>query len=168
MKTPLLLTTIATLALAGCGDQGFGLFKRGDKDAKPVAEAPVAPPEPAQSHPDTTALNKGGALTQDAAGAVSETALAEATKPVERPEQDKGTTIASLGLLERDGFWLRTPLVSSEADGRVVVEGSGASVNLRLLPSGGESGAGSQLSIAAMQVLGVPITDLVKVQVFIR
>ncbi|PLS20299.1 hypothetical protein [Neptunicoccus cionae] len=168
MKTSLLLTTAATLALAGCGDRGFGLFKRGGDAPKPVAQAPLENDVRPKARPDTPPLNEGGALTQAAAGAVSDSELAEAVKPVERPEQDKGTTVASLGLLERDGFWLRTPLVTSEADGRVVLEPSGASVNVRLLPSGGEAGAGSQLSIAAMQVLGVPITDLVTVRVFIR
>lgn len=168
MTRPFLFSIAATLALAGCGDSGLGLFKRGERGPEPVIQTPAKTDVRPTERPDAPPLNAGGALTQEAAGAVSETALVEATKPVERPEQDRGTTVASLGLLERDGFWLRTPLVSSEADGRVVLEPSGASVNLRLLPSGGESGSGSQLSIAAMQVLGVPITDLVTVRVFIR
>lgn len=162
MRKQIPFLVIAALVLTGCADRKFGLFKRGDKTAEAVviapAEADIAPESPEAIIP----------LTVATASKVSASALAAATKPVTRPEQDKGTTVASLGLLEREGFWLRTPLVASEAKGRVVVEKSGASVNVMLLPSGAEAGSGSQLSIAAMQVLAIPITALVSVRVFIR
>lgn len=159
-QIPLLL--IAALVMTGCADRKFGLFKRGGKPAEAVVAAPKNADVTGESTTDVAPL------TVAEASKVSATALAAATKPVTRPEQDKGTTIASLGLLEREGFWLRTSLVKSEAKGRVVVEKSGASVNVMLLPSGAEAGSGSQLSIAAMQVLAIPITDLVQVRVFIR
>nr|WP_323779750.1 hypothetical protein [Amylibacter sp.] len=161
MRKQIPLLVIAALVVTGCGDRRFGLFKRGDKTATAVAA-----PQNAETPLETT--TDAAPLTVAEASKVTPSALAAATKPVTRPEQDKGTTIASLGLLERDGFWLRTPLVSSEAKGRVVVEKSGASVNVMLVPSGAEAGSGSQLSIAAMQVLAIPITDLVEVRVFIR
>lgn len=162
MRKQIPLFLIAALVVTGCADRKFGLFKRGDKTVEAVAAAPTN----AEATADST--SEVAPLTVAEASKVSASALAAATKPVTRPEQDKGTTIASLGLLEREGFWLRTPLVTSEAKGRVVVEKSGASVNVMLLPSGAEAGSGSQLSIAAMQVLAIPITDLVEVRVFIR
>ncbi len=89
-------------------------------------------------------------------------------KPVGRPDRDLGTTIASLGLLGKTGFWLETPLVEAEADGRVVYLQSGTAINLRLIPNGGAAGSGSQISVAAMQILGIPIVDLAELRVFIR
>lgn len=162
MRKQIPLLVIAALVVTGCGDRRFGLFKRGEKTDAAVAAAPQ------NAEPLLESTTDAAPLTVAEASKVTPSALAAATKPVTRPEQDKGTTIASLGLLERDGFWLRTPLVSSEAKGRVVVEKSGASVNVMLVPSGAEAGSGSQLSIAAMQVLAIPITDLVEVRVFIR
>ena len=120
-----------------------------------------------EEHFDAYAPN----ITQDkktGIGGWTDAQIAKATKPTERAGQDKGLTIASLGLLNQDWFWLSTPLVTTQTNGRVVVEKTGASVNLTLLPNGTPAGSGSQLSIAAMQALGVPITDLVPVRVFIQ
>ncbi|MDO5641809.1 MAG: hypothetical protein Q4G26_05395, partial [Paracoccus sp. (in: a-proteobacteria)] len=75
-----------------------------------------------------------------------------------------GDTIASLGNATEPGFWIKTPLVTSAAKGRVVNPATGKSVNLDLQPLGG--GGGSQLSLAAMQALGVGLTDLPKVEVW--
>jgi hypothetical protein len=103
------------------------------------------------------------------AGRIADTAGAVAKPmPVPRPEQDLGETIVALGLLDRGGLWLRTPLVATGVKGRVVYLKTGASANVLLLPLQGESGAGSQLSLAAMQVLGIPLAELAKVQVFVR
>lgn len=88
--------------------------------------------------------------------------------PVARPEQDLGDTIVALGPLGRSGLWLRTPLVRSEVKGRVVYAKTGAAANVLLLPLKGVHGAGSQLSLAAMQVLGMPLAELAKIQVFVR
>lgn len=110
-----------------------------------------------------------GHITVAAAAAVSETELQQAVaKPVARPERDLGTTIASLGLLGQDGFWLETPLVESKVEGRVTYLENGTSINLRLIPSGAVAGSGSRISVAAMQILGIPIVDLAELRVFIR
>ncbi len=79
-----------------------------------------------------------------------------------------GKTIATLGSLDRDGIWMRTPLVKSEVQGRVVYLKLGKSATVTLLPLDAEPGAGSQLSLAAMQVLGISLTDLAEVQVFVQ
>ena len=104
----------------------------------------------------------------DAEGADAVSATATDPKPSARPEQNLGTTIVSLGLLDRDGLWMKTPLVKSEAPGRVVYEKTGSSANVVLLPLDAEPGAGSQLSLSAMQVMGIPLADLAQVRVFVR
>ncbi len=77
-----------------------------------------------------------------------------------------GTTIAALGDVNEQGFWLKTPLVKTQTAGRIVWTGPGATLNVTLVPLEGESGAGSQISLAAMRELGVPLTDLPELQVF--
>lgn len=162
------LTTLSTalctaLLLSGCGLPNGGLFKSKSVPVQTPTDADARP----KLRPDSPEQSVQP-LTQETATNVTDAEIAKATKPTERPEQDKGLTIASLGLLNQDGFWLSTPLVKSETPGRAVVEKTGASVNLTLLPNGAAAGSGSQVSIAAMQVLGVPITSLVELRVFIR
>lgn len=70
-----------------------------------------------------------------------------------------GTTIASLGDPTRPGLWLETPLVSAEAAGTLVAE-NGNRIDVTLIPSGGAAGSGSRISVAAMQALGLGLTDL--------
>ncbi|MEL6959601.1 MAG: hypothetical protein AAGL89_11690 [Pseudomonadota bacterium] len=79
-------------------------------------------------------------------------------------EQRLGTTIASLGSPTDPGIWFKTPLVSSVQQGRVEVNGT--SVNVELRPSGGAAGSGSQISLAAMRLLNVPLTSLPNVTVY--
>ena len=74
-----------------------------------------------------------------------------------------GTTLASLGDATVQGLWLETPLVSAPGPGRVTADG--ASVDVQLIPSGGLEGAGSRLSLAAMQALGLPLTAIAEVSV---
>ena len=75
-----------------------------------------------------------------------------------------GQTVASLGNPAEPGLWLETPLVTSETPGRITTEG-GASADVTLRPSGGAAGSGSRISLAAMQALGVSLTDLVTLTV---
>jgi hypothetical protein len=48
--------------------------------------------------------------------------------------------------------------------GRVVFDGT--SVALELRPSGGAVGSGSQISLAAMRLIGAPLTGLPDITVF--
>jgi hypothetical protein len=110
-----------------------------------------------------------GNITVAEAAKVTDAELEKAVvKPVAGTGRILGTTIASLGLLDKTGFWLKTPLVENEVEGRVVYLKDGTSINLRLIPNGGDKGSGSQVSVAAMQALGIPIVELVKLQVFTR
>jgi hypothetical protein len=70
-----------------------------------------------------------------------------------------GTTVASLGDPASPGLWLETSLVSTETPGRVTITG-GRSADVTLRPSGGAAGAGSRISLAAMQALGLNLTSL--------
>lgn len=146
------------LALAGCG---VGLFDgprtHADEAAPPAVEAPVAAPAPrpapaaasAEAYDTTTAAERDAAR---AAPAAADTRL--------------GTTIASLGDPTEAGFWLKTGLVTAPAKGRAVLPATGASVALDLIPSGGVPGAGSQMSLPALRLLGVGLTDLPEVEVY--
>lgn len=78
-----------------------------------------------------------------------------------------GTTVASLGNPTEPGLWLKTPLVSGEAKGRILVSATGKSVAVTLLPLDGPQTAGSQISLSAMQSLGLGPTDLPTLDVFL-
>ncbi|QBY02803.1 hypothetical protein E2K80_14280 [Rhodophyticola sp. CCM32] len=105
-----------------------------------------------------------GPSIESGADPVPDIPVAE-TSAVPDPGRDRaGETIASLGDPGDPGLWLRTPLVSSEQQGLVTAQ-NGASVQLTLIPIAGDPGAGSQISLAAMQALNVPLTDLVTLTV---
>lgn len=74
------------------------------------------------------------------------------------------STIAGLGDPTVPGLWMETPLVSTQQMARVR-SASGGEVTLTLRPIAGEASAGSRLSIDAMRALGVPLTELVELQV---
>ncbi|UWR81279.1 hypothetical protein K4K97_04900 [Phaeobacter inhibens] len=76
----------------------------------------------------------------------------------------RASTVASLGDPSQSGLWMETPLVDSPQTARVRSP-RGTEVTLILRPIGGDTGAGSRLSIDAMRALGLPLTELVEVQV---
>lgn len=77
-----------------------------------------------------------------------------------------GTTIASLGDVTKEGFWIETPLVASPAKGRVRYPATGREVKVDLIPLTGLSTGGSYLSLGAMQLLNAPLASLPEVEVF--
>ena len=85
---------------------------------------------------------------------------------VDAPVKDLGTTLATLGPPAEPGIWLKTPLVTTLVMGRVAYKGKTANVELR--PSGGAAGSGSQISLAAMQTLGIPLTEIAEVNVSVE
>jgi hypothetical protein len=157
-------------ALAACTAPTGGLFKSKPAPVatESTAQTPTAIDLRPKSRPAAPTGTAAEPLTAETATNVTEAEIKAASKPTTGPEQDKGITIASLGLLNQDGLWLSKSLVTSETQGRVVVEKTGKTINLALLPNGGASGSGSQISIAAMQALGVSITDLVELRVFTK
>jgi len=164
MQSLPLKTTLAFLglSLAGCGATSDLFAKKGQAEA--VFEITVDPselrPRP-KPRPDFKVADIEDVKT------VTEEEIAEAkAKPTGGAEKLLGTTIVALGLLDRDGLWLRTPLAKAEVSGRVVYSKTGKAANVTLLPLKGDKGAGSQLSLAAMQVLGIPFAGLAEVKVF--
>ena len=83
---------------------------------------------------------------------------------VDVPTAALGTTEATLGPPAEPGIWLKTPLVKTLTMGRVSYQGKDANVELR--PSGGAAGSGSQISLAAMRLLEIPLTEIATVDVF--
>lgn len=138
--------------LAACGDAG--LFGRGQQpvDDRPAEAVAPAPPPDARTVDDfdtTTAEDR-----------------AAAAAPVSQPEQELGRTIASLGDPTDPGFWIRTPLVPTAGKGRLEDPASGKSVQVDLIPLTGDPGAGSQVSLPALRLLGVPLTGLPELVVY--
>lgn len=80
--------------------------------------------------------------------------------------QDLGVTITSLGAPSEPGFWLKTPLVSAPAKGRVVYAATGKSAQVDLIPIDGPKTAGSRMSLSAMRLIGAPFTGLPEIRVF--
>ncbi|QXI64032.1 hypothetical protein [Paracoccus marcusii] len=76
-----------------------------------------------------------------------------------------GTTVGSLGNPSEGGFWMKTPLVDAPVQGRIVNPATGKSAQVELRPLSG-SGTGSQVSLPALQLLGVPLTDLPTLEVY--
>lgn len=81
-------------------------------------------------------------------------------------ERRLGTTIASLGDPSQPGFWIKTPLARSETEGRIVNPANGKSAKVRLIPLGGPASGGSQVSLPALQLIGVSLTDLPTIEVY--
>ncbi|WP_439560521.1 D-galactarate dehydratase [Roseinatronobacter sp.] len=118
--------------------------------------------------------------------AVAQVADGQTPRPVTRPDGDSqgadapaaplgpvasgqvlGDTLAGLGAPTDTGLWLRTGLVTQVMQGRVrAPDGTTAMVELR--PSGAPAGAGSQLSLDGFRALGVPLTQLVRLEVSAR
>ena len=120
-----------------------------------------------------------GAAPQGAAVTVNEAPEAGVLRPRPRPGAGQvtapaavpvaagllGETLAGLGAPTEAGLWLRTGLVSAPRAGRVIAA-SGRQVAVELRPSGTDAGAGSQISLAAMQALGLQLGQLAPLRVF--
>ena len=145
-----LVLILPIAALAGCSSPAFqGVFG-------PVSSMPdtiSAPPRRAAPPPPDTAT------TVEEFDTTSPADRAAAVVPNATPgARALGTTIASLGSPADPGLWLKTPLVASLTAGQA--EYQGRAINLELRPSGGATGSGSQISLAAMRLIGAPLTSL--------
>ncbi len=159
-----ILILIPVLALAACdammtpASQGAPTAipaAAGTTTAAPMAVTPPPPRPPAaartvEEFDTTTAADKAAALAVQ----------------VDTPSATLGTTLATLGPPAEPGIWLQTPLVTAVTPGRVTYQGKDANVELR--PSGGAAGSGSQMSLAAMRLLDIPLTAIAEVSVAAR
>ena len=145
--------------LAGCG--ALGIAPEGAQLGSDGQTRPQSRPEALQTavrRPPTSARTAEAFDTTTA-----EERAAAAAPAATGAEKALGSTIVSLGNPAQPGFWLETPLVTAAAKGRVVYPGTGETVQVDLIPI---ADGGSRLSLPAMRLLGVPLTDLVEVQVF--
>jgi hypothetical protein len=138
--------------------------------AAPPAEAPavLAPPETVTASAIPPAPPPAGANTAETLDTTTpEERAAAAAPPAQAASAGRlGTTVASLGPPAEAGIWLKTPLVTEVTRGRVEDPATGQIINVELRPSGGEPGSGSQISIAAMRLLNLPLTSLPELVVY--
>ncbi|MRU14356.1 hypothetical protein FDP25_02820 [Roseovarius sp. A21] len=169
MRTGFAIAILA-MPLAGC-TPGQGLFDR----AGPKSDIEVLTPAEGQTRPRVrpSGVTMGqrppeGARTAEEFDTTTEEERLAAVQTAQSGAGAKllGTTIASLGAPSEAGIWMKTPLVSAPAKGRVEDPASGAQVAVDLLPLDAPRGAGSQLSLAAMRLLGVGLTELPEVKVY--
>lgn len=138
------------------------------RDRLPGSEGPETAPE---TPPDIAGVvaappPRPGANTVDTLDTTTEEQRAAATAAPASGGAALGEVTASLGDPTDPGIWMRTGLVSARMSGRVEVAGSGRSATVELIPLDGEGGA--QLSLAAMRILQVPLTELPTVTVYGR
>lgn len=135
---------------------------------QPVIAGPVlkgtAPRTPGKSS-SVSSIGESAGQSVTALNTVTRAERAEAAAP-RSGSKLLGTTIASLGDPSLPGFWIKTPLVGSESTGRIANPANGKSANVRLIPLGGPASGGSQVSLPALQMLGVSLTDLPEIQVY--
>ncbi|MCR8546988.1 hypothetical protein M4578_04050 [Salipiger sp. P9] len=155
------ISLLPFLFLAACAKGPLGLSPEAAAPAgdqmRPHArpEALSAPPPPA---------NARTAEQFDTTTAAERSAAAAAPAPA--GERLLGTSVASLGDPAKPGFWVETPLVAQAAQGRVLFPGTGKSAQVELIPIDGPATAGSRLSLAAMRLIGAPLTDLPTVEIY--
>lgn len=146
MRIAVALVAPLLLPLAACG-----LAER----LSPRDAAPAAPPEVT-----LPAMGSG-----QSAAALDQTSAADKARATAAPATEGrvlGRVTAALGSPAEQGFWLTSPLVAVAGKGRVVTA-SGASVAVDLRPGTG----GALLSLAAYRALGLALTDLPEVTVYI-
>ena len=153
-----LILTLPIIALAGCSTPSFqGVF--GPALSTPeVAPAPTLNPAPPPPPPQNAVTVEQFDTTSQQERAAAVVASAPAG------DQALGTTIATLGPPAEPGIWLKTPLVTALTSGRIAYQGK--TINIELRPSGGATGSGSQISLAAMRLIEAPLTSLVQLEVF--
>ena len=154
----------AGLLLAGC-ENGFGNVvdfrakapdvvatsgsdEGGSRPAARPASLQRAVPKPAQT-----------AHTVEQFDTTTSAQRADAVAPISGARK-LGTTVGSLGNPAEPGFWLKTPLVTVAGKGRVEYPANGKSVAVDLIPIDGPKTAGSRVSLAALRLLGAPLTGL--------
>ena len=138
----------------------------------PDVEKPVI--EGADLNLDSFVENRPSGLRKLVGGAIDPDQVIAAATPVAPAAPadgggsltEIGTTVAALGLLDRSGFWIQTPLVTEEGPGELRDPATGRTVTVTLIPKAGPAGGGSQVSLATLSELGLDATALVTLQVF--
>ena len=143
------LFTVLLATLAGCAMPNL----RGTPDA-PTEPAPIV-----TENPGDEVLRP---LVRPLAGAAPTPA-----PPAPAPDGFLGETLAGLGAPTEWGLWLATGLVATPTPGRIETA-SGGALEVELRPTGAAPSAGSQISLQAMQALGLPLSQLATLRVYAR
>lgn len=154
MKKLILIPALSVL-LAGCA--GIDMPQIMPMPSAPDAgttSAPVAPPPPV------------GAVTVEQFDTTSAEDREDAVVSAPLSQGALGQTIATLGDPAAPGFWLETPLVTSEQEGRVTAANTGRTVKVTLRPISGPTGAGSRISLSALRLLDLPLAGLHELEVY--
>lgn len=168
------MAAVALSVLAGCNPAA--MTATNSAASRPAAAA--AKPGPVQSSLPPEEVAKVTAITRAPAPKPAARATAAqldttttqqkqaaAAAPV-AAERKLGNTIASLGDPTEGGFWIKTPLVKARGIGRIVNPVNGKSAKVDLIPLDAPAGGGSQVSLPALQLIGVSLTDLPTIEVF--
>ncbi|MCF3972072.1 hypothetical protein [Paracoccus salsus] len=113
--------------------------------------------------PAPKAAARASAAQLDTTTAAQKSAAAEAPAAA---ETRLGSTVASLGDPTQGGFWIKTPLVKARGIGRIFNPANGKSARVDLIPLDGPTSGGSQVSLPALQLIGVSLTDLPTIEVY--
>ncbi|KCV83151.1 hypothetical protein ATO10_00280 [Actibacterium atlanticum] len=148
-----------SVMLAGCAELGEMLGVTPPPDQEDVATQPIARPD------DTAPVPTANAVSVEEFDTTTPEERAAAAAPAAQTTQELGTIVASLGDPTAPGFWAKTGLVDRVQMGRLVYPETGNSVQVELRPFEG-GGAAGQVSLAALRVLGAPLTALPELQVF--
>lgn len=161
------LITLPFLALAGC-DTARTAQDRPDQPAATTQVATAAATAVAAAAAPTATAPTPRPTARSAAEFNTTTAAQrnEAAKPTATGERKLGNTIASLGDPTQPGFWIKTPLVTATGKGRIRNPANGKSARVELVPLAGAASGGSQVSLPALQLIGVSLTDLPSIEVY--
>ncbi|WP_159965526.1 hypothetical protein [Profundibacterium mesophilum] len=162
-----ILALPAIVLLAACQPAMNGARTAATPRADMPPAAPQAPPAPAPAQVVKAPAPPASARTAAALDTTTpEQKAAAARKPAADAERLLGETVASLGDATRPGLWIRTPLADAAGSGRVEDAASGKSAMVELIPLDGPDTAGSEISLAALRVLEIGLTDLPTLKVY--
>ncbi|SPJ22746.1 hypothetical protein [Palleronia abyssalis] len=161
-------SAIALVIALGACSQVSETFNR--QDTAPVPDAPAAAPAPVAPETDdeVAAVVQAPAPSSGARTAAEFDTTTDAQKAAAQAPSEGGQRLgqvtASLGDVGDPGLWIRTDLVTSVQPGRIENPANGQSGLVELRPGDG----GATLSIAAMRLLEIPLTDIPEVVVYTR
>lgn len=166
-----LAATLSVAVLAGCNIAGQGAGSA-DRPKQADASGPVDTQLSQEQLAAATAITRAPSprptarATADQLDTTTAEQRAAAAKAPETSETKLGSTVASLGDPTEGGFWIKTPLVKSRGIGRIVNPANGKSAKVDLIPLDGPENGGSQVSLPALQLIGVSLTDLPRIEVY--
>ncbi|MGC1505148.1 MAG: hypothetical protein WA782_13550 [Sulfitobacter sp.] len=165
---PFVVSTLLVTLLSGCSTVGGFLRKAPAPEVVATGETitPAVEVETAVLVPATAAPPPPpAARTVEALDTTTPEQRAAAIAPPKTPSKALGKTVVSLGSPTEPGLWVKTPMVKSEAQGRVTNPANGKSSLVTLLPLDGPATAGSRMSLPALRLIGASLTDLTEVEI---